>query len=164
MEDYLAILSIIVGNGVLITAVSLVLNHYEKKSETRLEARRDAHDFYFTLYSNIANLEELISAHRTSKSNGKAQVFIRNQGYIELPRNQIAAEFSKAYEVFLSYYMEKKCSGYEIFLNKRLRNLLSDFQSLFRSGINLENMTRYGDANHIVSEIREQMEKAFGLK
>lgn len=171
MDDFVAILTIIIGNGALITAVTLFLNYHTSKSETRLQARKEAHEFYLTLYSNIAYLEELMSAYGMSKSNGKANVFIRDHGLIELSPNEIAANFKKAYGDFLSYYNEKKCSGYEIFLSKRLRKLLFEFQTLFlfdiaRGGaINLENMESQREyAHHIVLEIREQMEKAFGLK
>jgi hypothetical protein len=166
MDDLLAILTVILGNGALITFLTIYTNIHTRKSETRLKARKDAHKFYLTLYSDIAYLDELMRAYATSKSNGKARVFIRDQGFVESSLNEIATNFGKAYDVFLSYYKKKKCSGYEIYLSKRLWKLLLDFQSLFPFDFKLENMTPqdHEDAYSIVFEIREQMEKYFGLK
>jgi len=198
MDDLPAILLIIFGNGVVMAIATLILNSRTARSERRLKAKQEAHQFYLTLYSHIAYLEELIRAYRKSKLRGKVQVFIRGQHELrDLTRDEIEPIFNKAYKVFLTYYQKEKCSGYEIylsrrlrklllqfqwllssgtkmeditryvdanFLSRRLRNLSFQFQWLIHSGTNLEDTTRYGDTDHIVSEIREQMEKNFGLK
>jgi hypothetical protein len=175
MDDYATILTIIVGNGALIAVFTILFNYFNQKSQTNIEARKDAHEFYMRLYGKLLYTTDLIAAligARAEYRDKPEKVFIKEKGYSELSIDEIENYFSEAVNDFLNYYTAKRCEGYEIFLPLKLRNLLEDYcEHLNESdwkgkpGVLSATTLRYLTKMSIIAnEIDKQMEKLFGLK
>jgi hypothetical protein len=166
--DYLAILTLIIGNGAVVAIVTLVFNYYKHKSEKDFEARKEAKDYYMTLYSHIAILDELMRAYQRSAETGKAKVFTKECKYIELPSGEILDNFKEAYTAFSSYYIKKKCEGYEIFVSKKLKDLLiklwSCVKTFYEDDKRMQDKKEVEYVHKIAEKTTEHMEKLFGLK
>jgi len=177
MTDYVTILTIVVGDGALIAIVTLLFNYFVQKSEARLEARKDAREFYMTLFGKIVYIEDLLNAYLQPKEPSSVmpssvivsnvipggKVFIREKGYVELSPEQIKSHFGEAYKDFLTYYTKKRCDGYGIFVSKKLRDRLLAFQSILTLDDTIDE-NKLTTAHKVARQIRENMEKLYGLK
>ena len=166
--DYLAILALVIGNGAVLTIITLIFNHYQHKSEKDFEARKEAKEYYMKLYGYIAILDELIGAYQRSIETGKAKVFTKDFKYTELSSEEILGNFKNAYEAFSSFYIEKKNAGFEIFVSEKLRKLLIEFWGNVKTCCEDEEQMKDKKEVDVVQKAAEKtancMEKLFGLK
>lgn len=169
MELIKLIITIILGNGVLITLFTLIYGYFEKKSDRDLESRRKAENYYRPLYGHIAILDELARGYKRSLETGKAKVFSFTKGkYTELTSKEILDDFKKSYNAFSKFYVKKKGEGYEIFISEELKNVLVDFwvnvKSLYEDNEKLKDIKEVDTFHELAEETTKVMEKLFGLK
>jgi len=149
--DWMAILTLLGGSGIIATGITLLYNWKQSKLEREIqdrrdatankiqdrreatardfEARRDAKRYYMRLYARIGILDEMTKSYKRSlQEKGNAEVFSYEECKLVVHTSEaISEDFKKAYAEFLSFYLKKACLGYEIFVSKKLRELLIEF-------------------------------------
>jgi len=169
LTEYVTILTLILGNGILIGIITFIYRYYERKTERDLEARRKAENYYLPLYGHIAILDELARGYKRSLKIGKAEVFaFKDCNYKELTSKEILDDFKKSYGAFSKFYIKKKGEGYEIFVSEKLREALSNFwvkaKSFYKDNEKLKDANEVDAFHKLAEETTKVMEKLFGLK
>lgn len=170
--DLAAILAIILGNGAVIALIEIYFKHSEHKSGLDFEARKEAKEYYMTLYAHIAVLDELAMGYHESTKNGKdgtAKVFSFTSNTCNERNSQtILNEFKLAYSAFSSYYIKNKSKGYEIFVSQKLAKALITFwvyaQTFDEDGNTLKDKKKIDDFHKTAKKLAQRMSKLFGLK
>jgi hypothetical protein len=173
--DYATILTIIIGNGAVIAVATLLINYYTNKSQKQLEARKEAKEYYMTLYGKIAYVQNLITGALGAVVAVPGQedvgtiAYVKQKGTVELPKSEVINLLNEAHFDLLDYYEQKNCEGYGIFVSRKLRKLLSEFFEIMSRAraVARENTVDYrlmSEASTSLDEIRKYMEKIFGLK
>lgn len=166
--DYVAIISIITSS--VIAVLVLAFNYLEKTSERDFEARKGARKYYRILYAHIGILDEITKSYiRSLREKGNAEVFSYKECKLIVHSSEaILEDYKKAYAEFFNFYLKKACLGYEIFISKKLKELLIEFWK--RAKIFDDDLTKMKDKNAvtefngIAEETTNYMEKLFGLK
>ncbi len=163
------LVTLFLGNGLLIAIFTLIFNWLQNKYQRDFEARSEARKYYMTLYGHIAILDELARGYPRSIENGKAAVFIFKDCKLgERTSIQILDEFKKAYEGFSSFYIKTKCKGYEIFVSKKLKKLLSKFwieaKTFYEDNTEMKSEEKIEDFHRLAEKTTNIMENLFGLK
>jgi len=169
LTEYVTILTLILGNGILLGIIGFIYKYYERKTERDLETRRKAEDYYMPLYGHIAILDELARGYRRSIEKGKAKVFaFKACNYEELTSKEILDDFKKSYDAFSKFYIKKKGEGYEIFVSEKLRDALLNLwvkaKSFYEDNEKLKDATEVATFHKLAEETTKVMEKLFGLK
>ena len=120
----LEVLAIILGNGALIALVGYGFQYQQHKSEKDFEARKDAREYYKTIYGHIAILADLAKGYGASLSTGEAEVSEFNEcRFCIMPSEKILTNYSESYLKFEAYYLKTKKEGHEIFISRKLQKL-----------------------------------------
>jgi len=170
LTELATIIGIVTAVTTILTGIfNFIFRYFEKKSDRDYEARRKAEDYYRPLYGHIAVLDELARGYPRSLETGKAKVFsFKNCKYKELTSKEILDEFKESYDEFASFYIKKKCEGYELFVSEKLKNALNDFwikaKSLHENNEKLKDNEEIDAFHKSAEETTKIMEKLFGLK
>jgi hypothetical protein len=165
------------------------MKYFTNKSKKHYEARKEARDYYQTLYGHIAYVEQMMSAYigavkecmtsdvTSSEALEKieSKVFIKDKGFVSLPFSEVRTQVKDAYDNLLSYYNQKRCEGFEIYnsvyLNENLIRFfynassvkfIKDFQG--PQDYDSKNFESIMLAKEFSEHIREHMQELFGLK
>jgi len=170
LTELATIIGIVTAITTILTGVfNFVFRYFEKKSDRDFEARRKAEDYYRPLYGHIAVLHELATGYHRSLETGKAKVFsFKNCEYKELTSKEILDAFKESYDEFSSFYIKKKCEGYELFVSEKLKTSLRDFwigaKSLYENNERLKDSKEIDAFKKSAEETTDIMGKLFGLK
>jgi hypothetical protein len=177
--DWLEVFTLLGGSGVIVSIATLLYNWRQSVTQREIEdrreatqrdfeTRRDAKKYYMKIFGYIAVLSELANGYSRSIEKGEAEVFaFKECKFSKQSSEEILGNFNEAYEAFSSYYIGRKCEGYEIFVSKKLKELLIEFW--YYSKIFHDDNKKMKDKNEITSfskateETTDYMEKLFGL-
>jgi len=173
-SNTLEIIAIVLGNGALTAIIVAILGYAFQRqqhiSEKDFEARKEARDYYKTIYGHIAVIDEITKSYLRSaeESQGKTDVFCFENGNIEVQTTaRILESFKEAYMKFSTYYLKSSSLGYEIFISKQLRDLLSEFWKMSMIFYNhpelLANKIEVRKFNIKAEQTTDCMERLFGL-
>jgi hypothetical protein len=166
------ILILLLGNGLIIALFGFYFQRQQHISQKDFEARKEARDYYKTLYGHIAIMDELTKSYLRSVSPNqerKAETLCFENGSIEVQTSEkILGRYKIAYSTFSSYYLKSVGIGLEIFVPLQLRDLLGDLWGKAKrfddNPALLENKRLVSEFNATAKKTTDYMERLFGLK
>jgi hypothetical protein len=177
--DWLEVITLLGGSGVIVSIATLLYNwrqsviqrEIEDSRETAqrdFEARREAKEYYMKIYGHIAVLSELAKGYNRSIEKGEAEVFaFKECKFSKLSSDEILMNFNEAYDTFSSYYIGRICEGYEIFVSKKLKELLIEFwhysKTFHDDNKIMKDQKEIASFNKVTDKTTDYMEKLFGL-
>jgi hypothetical protein len=169
--DFASLLTIVLGNGVLIAVFTLIFNYYTSKRERSQEARKEAKELYMTLYSHIAYVQELLNYYIISKDMSpeeRVKIFTRDEGFQDLDKVEIGTYFVEAAMILDDYIRQKICEGYGIYISTKFRKILMELggarSAVIAARTDKEKWENLDIANEMAEKARQHMEKLFGLR
>lgn len=178
--DWNAILTLLLGSGAIVSLATLLYNWRQSVIQRQIEDKREAaqrdfesrqfaKEYYMKIYGHIAILAELAEGYNRSLKAGETDVFsFKDCKFAKLNSQEILNDFNEAYENFSSYYIKQICDGYEIFISKKLKELLSKFWHLAKTfhdkNEDLKVIKQVTFFKNVADETTNYMEKLFGLQ
>jgi len=168
-SSLLEILAIILGNGALIALIGYLFQYQQQKSQTDVEARKEARDYYKAIYGHIVILVDLAKKYCESLSKGKIVATDFEQcKFSRMTSETIIENYGKAYLEFEGFYIKTMKEGMEIFVSEKLQKLLFSFWhyslAFYDDNKLLQDKKQIINYCKIADQTTDYMDKLFGLK
>jgi hypothetical protein len=125
--DTLAIGGII---AIVSSITTYLVNHYLKIREQTIirdfEIREKGREFFHQTYGIVTSLSDMVTPF-SEKDNIENGMILTENGYEELPRQEIVRRYKKAYSKYAKMWYASRENGLEIFLTKEFVKILNGF-------------------------------------